>query len=94
MPVDPRATAITGLMVEWRHHLHAHPETAFEEHGTASFVAARLGGMGLDVTTGLAGTGVIGTLSTGPGPVIALRADMDALPMPEANRFAHASTHA
>lgn len=79
-------------MTSWRRHLHANPETAFEEHDTAAFVAERLRSFGLAVDRGLAGTGVVGTLSVGHGPAIALRADMDALPIQEENEFAHRST--
>ena len=70
---------------------HANPETAFEEHDTAAFIAERLRSFGLDVDRGVAGTGVVGTLSVGDGPAIALRADMDALPIQEENDFAHRS---
>jgi hypothetical protein len=66
----------------------------FEEHLTAAFVADRLAEFGITVHRGLAGTGVVGTLSTGDGPTIGLRADMDGLPIPEANDFSHRSTHA
>jgi amidohydrolase len=79
-------------MTSWRRHLHAHPETAFEEHDTAAFIAERLASFGVAVHRGLAGTGVVGTLSVGDGPAIALRADMDALPLEERNDFAHRST--
>jgi hippurate hydrolase len=79
-------------MTAWRHELHAHPELAFEEHRTADFVAKKLQGFGLHVHRGLAGTGVVGTLEGRPGKrVIALRADMDALPIHEANEFGHRS---
>lgn len=64
----------------WRHHLHRHPETGFEEVNTAAFVAERLREMGLEVFTGIGGTGVVANLQVGHGDgVIALRADMDAL---------------
>lgn len=81
----------------WRRDLHAHPETAFAEHRTAAFVAAKLAAWGWEVTTGLAATGVVGTLGVaadgpGGGPSIGLRADLDALAMAEANTFAHRST--
>ena len=76
----------------WRHHLHAHPETAFDEWKTSAFVADKLRSFGLEVTEGLAGTGVVGVLrGTGNGPTISLRADMDALDIQEANTFGHAS---
>jgi hippurate hydrolase len=80
-------------MTAWRRRVHTHPETAFEEHETAAFVAAQLQSFGIEVTRGLAGTGVVGTLQ-GLDPAaraIGLRADMDALHIHEANGFAHAS---
>lgn len=78
----------------WRHDLHAHPETAFEELYTADFVAERLRSFGIDVHRGLAGTGVVGTLSTaGGGPSVGLRADMDALPIEERTGVAYRSQH-
>jgi hippurate hydrolase len=80
-------------MTAWRRYLHAHPETAFAEHGTAAFVAQHLRSFGLDVHTGIAGTGVVATLATGEGPAIALRADMDALPIAERGTGDHRSRH-
>ena len=81
-------------LTAWRRDLHAHPETAFEEHRTAEVVATRLAEFGLEVTTGVARTGVIGTLhGVGEGPAIALRADLDALHLDEENDFAHRSAH-
>ncbi|MEO1173679.1 MAG: M20 aminoacylase family protein [Myxococcota bacterium] len=81
-------------MTEWRHDLHAHPEIAFEEIRTSGIVAEKLSGWGLEVHRGMAKTGVVGVLrgNDGDGPMIGLRADMDALPMQEENEFAHAST--
>ena len=78
-------------LVAWRRDLHAHPELAFSEHRTAAFVAERLRAFGLQVHEGLAGTGVVGTLANGTGPCVGLRADMDALPLHEANQFPHRS---
>ncbi|MDR1855114.1 MAG: amidohydrolase, partial [Azoarcus sp.] len=76
-----------------RRDLHAHPETAFEERRTADVVAARLAEWGIETHRGLAGTGVVGTIRAGNGSAaIGLRADMDALPIVEANEFAHRST--
>jgi amidohydrolase len=70
--------------VSWRHHLHRNPELAFEEHETSIFVARMLDSFGLKVSTGLANTGVVGTLSRGTsGRSIGIRADMDALPIEE-----------
>lgn len=81
-----------ALLTEWRRDFHAHPELAFEEERTAALVAERLESFGIEVDRGLAKTGVVGTLKAGSGNrAIALRADMDALPMQESNDFAHAS---
>lgn len=78
--------------VAWRRHLHSHPELSFEEFETADFVAERLEAMGFAVRRGVGGTGVLGTLETGrPGPVIAFRADMDALPVQEQTGLPFAS---
>jgi hippurate hydrolase len=81
-------------MQGWRRDLHAHPELAFNEFRTADLVARELADMGIDVHRGLGKTGVVGTLSHGDGPAIALRADMDALPVKELNAFAHCSRQA
>ena len=80
-------------LAAWRHEIHAHPETAFEEKRTADFVAQRLQEFGIEVHRGLAGTGVIGTLrGVAPGSrAIALRADMDALHIHEQNGADYAS---
>ena len=78
-----------------RRDIHAHPELAFQETRTSDLVAAKLQEWGIEVHRGLGGTGVVGVLrGTGGNSTraIGLRADMDALPMPEHNRFAHAST--
>ncbi len=91
MPIVNRVAAFHEDMTAWRHRLHAAPELAFREHATADFVAEQLAAFGIAVDRGLAGTGVVGTLRNGDGPAIGLRADMDALPILEANGFAHAS---
>lgn len=76
-----------------RQDLHTHPELGFEEHRTADIVARRLEAAGIEVTRGLGGTGVIGTLRKGTGNrAIALRADMDALAMTETTGLPYAST--
>ncbi|CAA9892124.1 Hippurate hydrolase [Candidatus Methylobacter favarea] len=78
----------------WRQHLHQFPETAFEETGTAKFIAEKLADFGLDVHQGLGKTGVVATLSAGSSSKkIALRADMDALFIQEQNTFAYKSRH-
>jgi len=79
----------------WRHQLHMHPETAFEEKETAAFVAAELRKMGIEVAEGIGGTGVVGTLKVGDGKdVIGLRADMDALNLPEKGQHPYTSQNA
>jgi amidohydrolase len=81
-------------MRQWRQHLHQFPETAFDETGTAKFIAGKLAGFDLDVHQGLGVTGVVATLSAGgSGKKIALRADMDALFIQEQNTFAYRSRH-
>ena len=88
----PELAALQETLREWRHHLHAHPETAFAEVRTAAFVAEQLRAFGIEVHTGLAETGVVGVIhGSSPGPWIGLRADMDALDVEEINTFAHRS---
>jgi hippurate hydrolase len=94
MAVKNRIAEFHGEMIEWRHDLHSHPETAFEEVRTAGIVAEKLAGFGLEVHRGLAKTGVVGVLKAGrSGRAIGLRADMDALHLAELNGFAHRSQH-
>ena len=83
-------------MVAIRRHLHKHPELSMVEHATAAMVAEELGKLGLDaIRTGVGETGVVGTLVGGkPGPVTLLRADMDGLPILEANSVAYKSLNA
>ena len=79
-------------LVALRRDLHANPELAFNERRTAGIVAAALRLLGLEVTEGIGGTGVVGTLRHGHGArAVGLRADMDALPMAEQSRLGHAS---
>lgn len=79
---------------EWRHQLHQHPELAFQEHMTSDFIAARLTEMGIPFVRGLAGTGIVATLEgQGEGPVIGLRADIDALPILEETNLPYRSRH-
>ena len=82
-------------MRAWRQDIHAHPELGFQESRTAALVADQLQALGLDVTRGVGKTGVVGTLRAGSSPrSLGLRADMDALPIAEANTFGHRSVHA
>ena len=88
-----KSAALESEMKEWRHHLHAHPETSFQEHNTAAFVAEKLKSFGLAVTSGIGRTGVVGTLTRGQkGKAIGLRADMDALDIQEENDLDYKST--
>ncbi len=82
-------------MQQWRHDIHRHPEIAYEEFRTSELVAKHLIQLGLEVHTGLGGTGIVGILRGKQAGTrhIALRADMDALPLTELNTFAHASCH-
>ena len=82
--VDQLAQEIEAKMIEWRHDIHENPELSNREFNTAKMVAAHLKGLGIKVQTGVAKTGVVGLLKGGEaGPVIGLRADMDALPVTE-----------
>ena len=81
------------LLVAWRRDFHQHPEMAFQEKRTAGLVAERLRSFGLHPQEGIAQTGVVATLRNGDGPMIGLRADMDALPIVENNTFDHRSKH-
>jgi amidohydrolase len=91
MNISPEVAAIIPEMKEWRHHIHAHPETAFEEKATAAFVADKLKSFGLEVHRGLAKTGVIGVLRHGGNDAIGLRADLDALQVLERSGVPYAS---
>ena len=93
MNLIPEIVTQSAELTDWRRHIHAHPELAFEETQTAAFVAEKLRSFGIDVVEGIAGTGVVGTLQRGGGNrSIGLRADLDALPIVEANDFEHRST--
>lgn len=83
---------IMPKVIDWRRDIHQHPELSNREVRTAAKVAAHLETLGLEVRTGIAHTGVVGILKGGkPGPVVALRADMDALPVTEQTGLAFAS---
>ena len=82
--IDQRAKAIEDKLIAWRRDIHQHPELGNQENRTSKLVADHLRALGMDVKTGVAGTGVVAVLKGGkPGPVVALRADMDALPVKE-----------
>lgn len=93
MPLETIPEETTALMAQWRRDFHRHPELGFQESRTAARVAELLESFGLEVWRGVGGTGVVGVLERGAGGrSLALRADMDALPISEANDFAHRST--
>lgn len=87
--------ALHSEMQQWRRDIHQHPETAYEEFRTSELVAQHLRQLGLEVHTGIGGTGVVGVLhgQRAGARHVGLRADMDALPLTELNTFAHASCH-
>ena len=93
--MDAIAQHIAGIqdyLIAIRHDLHENPELCFEEHRTSAIVAHELNRLGFNVTTGIAGTGVVGSLTAGEGNrAIAFRADMDALPIPETTGLPYAS---
>jgi amidohydrolase len=88
-----RAQALQPEMIERRRDLHRHPEIAFQEVRTAGIVAQTLGALGLEVTTGVAKTGVVAILEGAyDGPTVLVRCDMDALPITEENQVDYGST--
>ena len=92
MAIVKQIAALQEEMTAWRRDIHAHPELGFEEQRTSEIVAARLGEFGIEVHRGIGKTGVVGVLRAGSGKrTLGLRADMDALPIREANTFAHRS---
>lgn len=91
--LDRAAAAAAPPALEHRHRIHQNPELGYQERETAQLVAEHLRGLGLEVTTGVAHTGVVGILRGGlPGPVVAVRADMDALPVAEQTDLPYRST--
>lgn len=81
-------------VIEWRRQLHQRPELGFREELTAQFVAQKLREWGIDHQTGIAKTGIVATIAgKHPGPVLAIRADMDALPIQEENEVSYRSQH-
>ena len=90
--IKPEIEVIREKIISTRRDIHQHPELAFNEHRTAKLVAKRLESLGIDVQTGVGKTGVVGTLKCNDGgKTIALRADMDALPMQETSDIPYKS---
>jgi amidohydrolase len=91
--IDTKALAIQSKLVEWRRHLHQNPELGNREYKTGAYIVEYLKTLGLEIQAGVAKTGVVAVLKGGkPGPCIALRADMDALPVKERVNIPFAST--
>ncbi|MBD2102199.1 M20 family metallopeptidase [Leptolyngbya sp. FACHB-261] len=92
--IRPEVAALQGDLVNWRRHLHQHPELGFREELTSAFVARKLTEWGLEVQTGVAKTGVVALVrGERPGRTLAIRADMDALPIQEENEVPYRSQH-
>src|SRR5579875_3346969 len=98
LPNDPTTAIRTATerleprLIEIRRDIHAHPELGFQEVRTAGVVARELAQFGIPHSTGIGKTGVVGIIQGGrPGPVLAIRADMDALPIQETTRLDFAS---
>lgn len=92
-PLVEKANSLFAKLIEWRRWLHQYPELSFHEFGTSRFVAETLSAIdGMKVETGIGvETSVVGTLTSGEGPVIAIRADFDALPIVEENPVSYCS---
>lgn len=91
--IDTNAEQIEQKVLEWRRDIHQHPELGNQETRTAALIAAHLRSLGMQVQENVAVTGVVGILEGGhPGPMVALRADMDALPVTERNELPFKST--
>src|SRR5215831_8696204 len=90
--IRQRAAQVESKLIGWRRDIHEHPELGEQETRTSALVAAHLKSLGLEVKTGIANTGIVAVLKGGkPGPVVALRADMDALPVKEPQGLPFAS---
>ncbi len=90
--LDLQVKAIEQQVINWRRKFHQNPELSNRENQTGTFIAQYLKSLGMEVQYPVAKTGVVGLLKTGkPGPVVALRADMDALPITERNSLPFAS---
>ncbi|MBV8091086.1 MAG: amidohydrolase [Alphaproteobacteria bacterium] len=94
MPIIARIVQMHDDLTSWRRDIHAHPELGFEEQRTSDLVASKLAEFGCEVYRGIGKTGLVGRLRVGNSPrSVGLRADMDALPIQEANDFDHRSRH-
>src|SRR5712691_8497298 len=90
--IRQRAAQVESRLIGWRRDIHEHPELGEQEMRTSALVVGHLKSLGLEVKTGIANTGIVAVLKGGrPGPVVALRADMDALPVKEPQGLPFAS---
>lgn len=90
--LNGEAMAIEHQLVSWRRHLHQYPELSFQEYQTAHFVAETLKEIeGVSIQENIANTGIVASISTGEGKTVAIRADMDALPITEKNKHSYQS---
>ena len=86
--INQLSKEVESKVIEWRRHIHQNPELSNREFNTAKYIAAHLKSLGIDVQEGVAKTGVVGLLKGNkPGKVVALRADIDALPVTERNNL-------
>lgn len=91
--VESLVSEVEPKVIEWRHHFHEFPELSNREYDTAKYITEFLQTLDVEITTGVAKTGVVAVLDSGrPGPVVALRADMDGLPVEERNDLPYKST--
>ena len=93
MNIRPEVETIKDILIQWRRDFHQYPELGFEEHRTSSIIAETLISFGMSPKTGVGKTGVTADLNFGEGPTIALRADMDALPMQETSGLSFSSKY-
>lgn len=92
--IRPAIQSLHPQLVDWRRRLHQHPELGFREHLTAALISEKLTAWGIEHQTEIAGTGIVATIAgRQSGPVLAIRADMDALPIQEENRVPYRSQH-
>lgn len=92
--IRPAIQAMQADLVTWRRHLHQRPELGFRENLTAAFIQQQLTDWGVSHQTGIAKTGIVAVIESGqPGPVLGIRADMDALPIHEENQVPYRSQH-
>ncbi len=94
--IRPAIQALQPQLVEWRRRLHQHPELGFKEQLTARFIAQKLQEWGIEHQTGIAKTGIVAIIKGNKHPatsVLAIRADMDALPIQEENEVSYRSQH-